>query len=238
VGGEIGQFNVGEAASVLGWWLDAGVDVAVAEQSRDWTRPAVAPPAASAPVVEAKPVAPPPPEDLAPLLAWLRDSPDVPLAATNARRILPHGPAAAPIMLISEMPDGDDAVDGQPIGGDAWLLAVRMLAAIGIAPDAAYSASLSCFHAPGTRLSRDDLAACAALARRHVAAAKPRRLLLFGEGPSRALLGKPMAEARSHVHKVEGVRTIVTFHPRHLLTRPSLKGQAWRDLLLLMEDEV
>ncbi len=237
VGGETGQMHADAAASLLGWWLDSGVDVAIAETPRDWTRPAAAPAPKAAAQAPAPVQAPPPPEDLAPLLAWLRDSPDLPLAASNARRILPHGPEAAPIMLISEMPDGDDAADGQPIGGDAWQLATRMLAAIAIAPDAAYSASLSCFHAPGTRLSPDEIAACADLARRHVAAARPRRLLLFGDGPSRALLAKPITEARGHVHKVEGVRTVVTFHPRQLLARPSFKAQAWRDLLLLMEND-
>ena len=53
-----------------------------------------------------------------------------------------------------------------------------------------------------------------------------------------ALLGKPAAAARGHVHKIEGVRTVATFHPRFLLDRPSNKALAWRDLLLLMEEEV
>ena len=56
----------------------------------------------------------------------------------------------------------------------------------------------------------------------------------MGDGPNRALLGKPLTTARGHVHKVEGVRTLATFHPRFLLDRPSNKALAWRDLLLLM----
>jgi DNA polymerase len=39
------------------------------------------------------------------------------------------------------------------------------------------------------------------------------------------------------VHKVEGVRCVATFHPRHLVNQPSNKSLAWKDLLLLMEDE-
>ena len=60
--------------------------------------------------------------------------------------------------------------------------------------------------------------------------AKPKRLLLFGDGPSQALLGKPLSQARGHVHKVEGVRTVATFHPRHLINRPLDKSLAWKDL--------
>jgi len=33
------------------------------------------------------------------------------------------------------------------------------------------------------------------------------------------------------------VRTVATFHPRHLIKRPLDKSLAWQDLLLLMEDE-
>ena len=86
-------------------------------------------------------------------------------------------------------------------------------------------------------MTEDDRDACADIARRHIALAKPKRLLLFGDGPCRALLGEPLAAARGHVHKVEGVRTVATFHPRWLMQRPSDKALAWRDLLLLMEDE-
>jgi DNA polymerase len=65
----------------------------------------------------------------------------------------------------------------------------------------------------------------------------PKRLLLLGDAPSQALLGKPVVHARGHLHKIEGVRTVTTFHPRHLIKRPLDKSLAWQDLLLLMEDE-
>ena len=112
-----------------------------------------------------------------------------------------------------------------------------MLAAIRISADEAYSASLSCFHVPGSRMSLADREACAQIARQHIRLAKPKRLLLFGDGPAQALTGKPLPLARGHVFKIEGVRTVVTFHPRQLINQPSNKSLAWKDLLLLMEDE-
>jgi DNA polymerase len=150
---------------------------------------------------------------------------------------MPHGAEDAPIMLVAEAPAADDLAAGQPIGGDAWLLATKMLAAIGLKADDAYSASLSCVHSPGARLDEAARLACGEIARRHIRLAKPKRLLLLGDGPCVALLGKRLGEARGHVHKVEGVRTIATFHPRHLINRPLDKSLAWKDLLLLMEDE-
>lgn len=226
-----------EARSALAWWLDAGVDVAVQEEARDWLRPA--PPRKPVPAepAPAPNVAEVSHDTLADLQQWLASSAQLPLASATARRILPHGPENAAIMLLSDAPALEDAAAGQPIGGEAWALAQKMLAAIGIAADDAYSASLSCIHAPGSRMTDKDRADCAEVAHHHIRVAKPQRLLLFGDGPCLALLGKRLVEARGHVHKVEGVRAVATFHPRHLINRPLDKALAWRDLLLLMEDE-
>ena len=241
MGGDSDRISAAEAASTLGWWIDAGVDTAVAETPRNWLEPKPAP----APVPKsAEPAATPAAADALPetdtldlFRDWLEKAPALPLANAGAKRVLPHGAEAAPVMLIAEMPAGEDAAEGRPIAGAAWQLMERMLAAIGIDAGDAYSASLSCFHSPGARMTADELETCAAIARRHVAAAKPQRLLLLGDAPARALLGKPIAAARGHVHKIEGIRAVTTFHPRFLLNRPSDKALAWRDLLLLMEDD-
>ena len=168
---------------------------------------------------------------------WLASSAQLPMASAAANRILPRGPQNAPVMLLSDVPTLDDFTAKQPIGGEAWELAKRMLAAIGIEADEAYCASLSCVHAPGTRMSPAEREACAEIARSHIKLAAPKRLLLLGDGPAQALLGKPLPEARGHAHRIEGVRTVATFHPRALINRPSNKSLAWKDLLLLMEDE-
>jgi DNA polymerase len=234
MGGDLDRISAAEAASTLRWWLQAGVDVAVAEVPRNWLERKAEPPN----------VRPPSPQAVAEALEtlhlfrdWLGSAPSLPLAGAGATRILPHGQEAAPVMLIAEMPAREDAAEGRPIGGEAWELMTRMLAAIGIRAEDAYSATLSCFHTPGARLRSEELAECAQIARKHVALAKPRRLLLLGDAPARALVGKPLTAARGHVHKIEGVRSVVTFHPRHLINRPSDKALAWRDLLLLMEED-
>jgi len=241
VGGDVESIGIAEARGALAWWLEAGVDVAVQEAPRDWLKPAVSkgtvPKQGLSPVERLGNVAAPTHSTLAELQHWLASSAELPLASATARRILPHGPEEAPVMLLSDAPALEDFAAGQPIGGDAWTLAGRMLAAIGIDSTAAYSASLSCFNTPGARLADADREACAEIARRHIRLVRPERLILFGDGPALALLGKRLVEARGHIHKVEGVRTVATFHPRHLIKRPLDKSLAWRDLLLLMEDK-
>jgi uracil-DNA glycosylase family 4 len=238
MGGEHDRMTAAEAASVLGWWIEAGVDVALQEKPQSWLTGADPAPSASAHVISDPDPKQDLPDSLEAFRSWLGESASLPLAQRNARRVLPRGIEAAEVMLLSDMPAPDDVADGQPIGGQTWELTERMLSAIGFSADQAYVASLSCFHSPGTRLSGQELDACAAIARRHIALAKPKRLLLLGDSPSRALLGKPLTTARGHVHKIEGVRAVATFHPRQLLQRPSDKALAWRDLLLLMEEEV
>lgn len=238
MGGEHDRLTAAEAASVLGWWVEAGVDVAIQEKPRAWfgeaathvPASATEPSAASAVVEEI-------PTSLDAFRDWFAGA-ALPFTAPTSRRVLPTGVEAAEVMLLADMPTVEDIADDRPIGGQAWELTQRMLAAIGFSADQAYVASLTCAHSPGTRLAGPDLEACAAIARRHVALAKPKRLLLLGDTPARALLGKPLTAARGHVHKIEGVRAVATFHPRQLLQRASDKALAWRDLLLLMEEEV
>jgi uracil-DNA glycosylase family 4 len=238
MGGEHDRLTAAEAASVLGWWIEAGVDVAVQDAPRAWLGASTGAPTMEA-VTEVATEAPPAlPESLEAFRSWLGESPSLPLAKSTSRRALPKGAEAAEVMLLADMPTPEDVSEGQPIAGQAWELTERMLAAIGFSAEQAYVGSLTCFHSPGTRLSGDDLEACAAIARRHIALAKPKRLLLLGDATSRALLGKPLTASRGHVHKIEGVRAVSTFHPRFLLDRPSNKALAWRDLLLLMEEEV
>jgi DNA polymerase len=235
VGGVAESSGVAELRSALSWWLDAGVDVAIQEEPRDWL--SAIKPRASAAAGPAANVIAPSHETLAEMQQWLASSAQLPLASATARRILPHGPEQSAVMLLCDAPTLEDLAAGQPIGGEAWQLTLRMLAAIGIKPEDSYVASLSCFHSPGTRMSKAEREACADIARRHIQLAAPRRLLLLGEGPAQALLGKPLPQARGHVHKVEGIRTVATFHPRALINQPSNKSLAWKDLLLLTEDD-
>ena len=230
--------NQADAASLLGWWLDAGVDVAIGDGPRNWLRPIVATPGEplaqdlSAALVKAPQIS-----TLDAYRAWLGNAPGLPLDRPGARRVLPSGEVGAPVMLMSDLPGPDEAVHGRTIAGEAWVLAQRMLEAIGIAPDAAYLAALACFHTPGAQLDKADLDRCGILARDHIRLAAPQRLILFGDAPARALLGQPLGEARGRIHRIDGVRTIATFHPRWLLMRSSDKALAWRDLLLLMSED-
>ena len=93
-----------EARSALSWWLEAGVDIAVQEEPRDWLKPVQkASPSGPAPAPVTN-VAEPSHETLAELQQWLSSSVQLPLAGPAAKRVLPHGPEEAAIMLLSDAP--------------------------------------------------------------------------------------------------------------------------------------
>ena len=143
----------------------------------------------------------------------------------------------AEVMLIAEPPGREEAAAGRPIGGEAWQLAQRMLAAIGMMPRPGLSRQPLLFlFARRQAFARSSSPQCARRCPPSCRAGQRRSgCCCSATRPASALLGKPLIEARGHVHQVEGVRTVATFHPRFLLDRPSEKARAWSDLLLLME---
>ena len=122
------RMDAGQAMQALGWWLDSGVDVAIAEEPRDWRRAAPTPPKTA---VSAAPAgAPPPreaPSDLAAFRAWLETEPGLPLDRPGARRVLPHGAVGAPLMLMTDFPSPQECAEGRPFAGDSWVLAQRSM---------------------------------------------------------------------------------------------------------------
>ena len=132
MGGETDMIGAAEARSALAWWLDAGVDIAIQEAPRDWLNPAP-PPAKPAPAEPVSNVAEPDHETLAALQQWLASSAQLPLATSTAKRILPHGPENAAVMLLSDAPTveadirglADEFVRQKPYLRQRWISRTR-----------------------------------------------------------------------------------------------------------------
>jgi DNA polymerase len=180
-----------------------------------------------------------PPDQLPLFRAWLQDSPGLPFATPKAPRVCPSGDPASGLMMIADMPTGDDCTSGTLLSGEVGRLFDRMLAAIGRDRNSIYLASLSCLRVASGRLDGEAGGRCAALARHHIGLVQPRALLLFGDAPSTALLGLNMAQARGRWHELAThagpVKAMVTLPPDLLLRSPRLKAHAWADLQMLMQ---
>lgn len=236
-------FSPADATSALSWWAEAGVDTLVAEEPRDWLRPRAPDPA---PQPGAEPVAAEAaPDDMLPdqldlFQAWLASSDRLAFASPAAPRICPAGDPASGLMILADMPSGEDCAAGTLISGEAGRLFDRMLAAIGRDRDSIYLAALSCIRSPSGQLNSESMKSCAALARHHVGLAAPRAVLLFGDSCAKALLGLSVPQARGRWHEIAThagpVRALATIAPRQLLDSPRLKAMAWADLQMLIEE--
>jgi DNA polymerase len=240
-------FNDREAAaSLIRWWRDAGVDTLVEDQARDWlTAPKPLPlherDAVEAPERPAAARAPRPvvaerdelPSTLPAFLDWMRDSADVPERRWGRTRVLPAGDPTSNLMILIDAPDG-----GELIGGETGALFDKMLKAIGRDRGSIWLAPFATVRPVG-RVSQDVLRRLTAIARQHIGLIAPKRLLIMGDTPCRALLGTEVIPARGRHHRLDlgttTVEAVATVLPRLLLERPNFKAQAWKDLQLVME---
>ncbi|WP_208404029.1 uracil-DNA glycosylase [Sphingomonas insulae] len=225
------------AMSALDWWQEAGVDVLVDDDPRDWLAEPMAAPVAFA--VAAAPAAVPAamPAALADFIAW-RGGDAVPEVAWRGVSIAASGPADAQVMVLVDCPDKDDGDAGTLMTGATGALFDRMLAAIGLSRETVHLAAVCAKRPVAGRMPRDVEARLAEISQHHIGLVAPKRLLLLGNAASRAILGAEMPGTRGSLHPFNHKRgqtgVVASFHPRFLIEKPAAKAEAWKDLQLLM----
>ena len=243
-----GQFTASDMANSLhSWWELAGVDCAVGDETVNWV------------TLDAKLeiAAPPPnkPEHLTELAAktkieWpneieglrtmIATGAALPSNAFGNRHIAPVGPSNASLMIISDLPDGDEVATGKLGSGATGKLLARMMAAIGVdLADCYWTALATTIPATG-ELPDSALPDLADFTRHQTDLIEPKRIVVLGSSTCRALLGLDLMEARQnlqYINYVGGKKAVLTtFHPRTLLARPQMKAQAWKDLQMFVKD--
>lgn len=149
------------------------------------------------------------------------------------------GNPAARLMIIGEAPGEDEDAAGKPFVGRAGQLLDRMLAAIGLSrghPDpgrAAYITNVLTWRPPGNRRPEPaEVAASLPFLRRHVELASPEVILLMGNTPCQAVLGRSgILRLRGQWTEAFGRPAMPMAHPAYLLRTPAAKREAWADLL-------
>lgn len=225
-----------QAESALSWWKEAGVDTLVGEMPHNWLAPKAPPPAV--PPVEAPTERLP--DTLEAFLAWLTASDTLPFASPSARRVMPAGDPAAPLMVVADAPGAAEAAAGALFTGETGALFERMLKAIGQSRETIWLAPLSPIAPPGGKIGGGNLRRLTDILRHHLGLVRPRALLVFGDETSRGLFGAPAARTRGRWLEADTpggpVRTVVTIRPQELLQNPKLKSLAWADLQMLAEE--
>jgi uracil-DNA glycosylase len=226
------NFEMNAAASLLGWWRNAGVDIAVAEMPHDWLGAAVV--AKTATSEAAAPQQALAPQSLDALVDHLLTG-DISDAGPVSRRVRPAGNPASDLMILTDFPDPADVDSGHLLGDPVFN---KMLKAISRNRSNVYIASL-CPGRPMTGLLSDEsIATLAVLAKQHIAYVAPKQLWLVGGAASRAILGVDDIRAKGKLHKVNHLGTIMdaiaTAHPRMFANHPGSKAAAWTEMQRLL----
>ena len=156
----------------------------------------------------------------------------------------------AALMFVGEGPGADEDVQGEPFVGRAGQLLNNMIKAMGLRREDVYIANVVKCRPPGNRTpERDECETCSPFLMRQVAVIKPKVIVALGAVAARNLLAinAPMSElrgrfydfipasARSSDPEWQGAKLAVTYHPAFLLRDPRQKGEAWKDLQMVMK---
>ena len=158
------------------------------------------------------------------------------------------GNARAELMFVGEGPGADEDAQGEPFVGRAGQLLNNMIKAMGLRREDVYIANVVKCRPPGNRTpERDECETCSPFLMRQIAVIKPKVIVALGAVSAKNLLAinAPMSElrgrfydfmpcARSSDPSWHGSKLAVTYHPAFLLRDPRQKGEAWKDLQMVM----
>ncbi len=244
-----------EAESLISWWRDAGVDVLIDEQPRNWLADAkpVAKPVPVSPghakVGRASPgptspaparLAPALPETLQQLLEWMTTDVETLSDYPVRQRLRPEGDPGNNPMIVTDVPERGDTAAGHLLSGEIGALFDRMIAAWKTDRARIYLTAMAPARPASGQIDPISLELLGPILVRHIQLAAPKKLWLMGEAASRAVLGTNVAEATGRLHHINygGVRVdaIATLHPRVLLREPKSKARVWEDMQRLIGD--
>jgi DNA polymerase len=160
------------------------------------------------------------------------------------------GNVCAELMFVGEGPGADEDAQGEPFVGRAGQLLNNMIKAMGLRREDVYIANIVKCRPPGNRTpERDECETCSPFLMRQMAAIKPKVIVALGATAAKNLLAvnAPMSELRGRFYDFmptgvrsndpawSGARLAVTYHPAFLLRDPRQKGEAWKDLQMVMK---
>ena len=157
------------------------------------------------------------------------------------------GNPRAELMFVGEGPGADEDAQGEPFVGRAGQLLNNMIKAMGLRREDVYIANIVKCRPPGNRQpERDECETCSPFLMRQIATVKPKVIVALGATAAKNLLAinAPMSELRGRWYDFKpagsdpswaGTRLAVTYHPAFLLRDPRQKGEAWKDLQMVMK---
>jgi uracil-DNA glycosylase len=190
------------------------------------------------------PIASVPPAERAAALAAIRadigDCTRCPLAYAGRHTIVfADGDPNAKLMFVGEGPGADEDASGIPFVGKAGQLLNNMIAAMGVAREQVYIANIVKCRPPQNRTPEPvEATTCSQFLLRQIDVVQPQVIVALGATAATYLLGvrQSLASLRGRWHSCRGAKLAVTYHPAFLLRDPRQKGEAWKDLQMVMAE--
>ena len=163
-----------------------------------------------------------------------------PLAYAGRRTIVfGDGDPNARLMFVGEGPGADEDASGLPFVGKAGQLLNNMIGAMGLKREQVYIANIVKCRPPGNRAPEPvEANTCSQFLLRQMDTVQPRVVVALGSTAATYLLGvkQSLSSLRGRWHGVRGAKLVVTYHPAFLLRDPRQKGEAWKDLQMVMAE--
>jgi uracil-DNA glycosylase len=179
-------------------------------------------------------------EALAAIHAEIGDCTRCPLAYAGRRKIVfGDGDAGARLMFVGEGPGADEDASGVPFVGKAGQLLNNMIQAMGLRREDVYIANIVKCRPPGNRVPEPvEANTCDQFLLRQIDVVQPQVVVALGATAAMYLLGvkQSLSTLRRRWHSCRGAKLAVTYHPAFLLRDPGQKGEAWKDLQMVMAE--
>jgi|UPI00047D744C uracil-DNA glycosylase family 4 len=163
-----------------------------------------------------------------------------PLAYAGRRKIVfADGDPSARLMFVGEGPGADEDAQGLPFVGKAGQLLNNMIGAMGLKREQVYIANIVKCRPPANRVPEPvEANTCSQFLLRQIDVVQPQVIVALGSTAATYLLGvkQSLAGLRGKWHSCRGAKVAVTYHPAFLLRDPRQKGEAWKDLQMVMKE--
>jgi len=179
-------------------------------------------------------------EALDAIKAEIGDCTRCPLAYAGRRTIVfGDGDANARLMFVGEGPGADEDTSGVPFVGKAGQLLNNMIQAMGLKREEVYIANIVKCRPPANRVQEPvEANTCDQFLLQQIDVVQPQVVVALGATAAMYLLGvkQSLSSLRGRWHKCRGAKLAVTYHPAFLLRDPKQKGEAWKDLQMVMAE--
>ena len=172
-------------------------------------------------------------DNLSSLYESINECKKCPLGHTRTNFVFGVGNENADVMIIGEAPGAEEDKQGIPFVGRAGKLLTDILKAIKLERDEVYIANILKCRPPNNRNPLPaEMDECTPYLYKQIDIIKPKAILCLGLVAANSLLKQKssLTKLRGNIFEIQGIKTMVTYHPAALLRNPNWKRGCWEDV--------